>query len=466
MSKKSVKSEGKRRSWWIWVGIAVIFVYVIVQSFFLAGSSRMSYVIAEKGDLQEVREYTGVITRSEQLIRASQDGVVEYYYPGNKHLSKGTVVCSLQDNLYGDLLQRKMEDVYQQLLNEAASSEYAEEFQKLDQEISGQMSAYLKRKSASQFDALYTMKNSVQATMAQRDNLLAILQNARIKALLKEQGIYTDQMDARSVSVSLPVAGMISYTYDNYEGWAWEQVTEDFTQKYQSSYQSITLNMQEIQSGAPLYRLITGQSWYVTFFTDVEEAKTYKKRSEIDFYIDQEKLSGTVVSSEEQNGRLKVVLEVGEYLEDYSSMRIVRLQFQDEGEQGIKIPKECLTEETFYKVQKKYIYNQGSRSGLMVRRDGKDAFYAVNIVYTDALAEGETEGEQYVYFELQEDLEGAVMIESGSDNVATVSEKESLPCVYTINGGYQVLHVVQVEYESGRYVIVDGIELYDRVMIP
>ena len=154
MSKKSVKSEGKRRSWWIWVGIAVIFVYVIVQSFFLAGSSLMSYVIAEKGDLQEVREYTGVITRSEQLIRASQDGVVEYYYPGNKHLSKGTVVCSLQDNMYGDLLQRKMEDVYQQLLNEAASSEYAEEFQKLDQEISGQMSAYLKRKSASQFDAL------------------------------------------------------------------------------------------------------------------------------------------------------------------------------------------------------------------------------------------------------------------------------------------------------------------------
>ena len=118
-------------------------------------------------------------------------------------------------------------------------------------------------------------------------------------------------MDARSVSVSLPVAGMISYTYDNYEGWTWEQVTEDFTQKYQSSYQSITLNMQEIQSGAPLYRLITGQSWYVTFFTDVEEAKTYKKRSELDFYIDQEKLSGTVISSEEQNGRLKVVLGSG-----------------------------------------------------------------------------------------------------------------------------------------------------------
>ena len=147
-------------------------------------------------------------------------------------------------------------------------------------------------------------------------------------------------------------------------------------------------------------------------------------------------------------------------------MRVVRLQFQDAGEQGIKIPKECLTEETFYKVQKKYIYNQGSRSGLMLRREGKDAFYAVNIVYTEALAEGAEEGSQYVYFELQDDLEGATMIESGSDHVATVSEKASLPCVYTINGGYQVLHVVQVEYESGRYVIVDGIELYDRVMIP
>ena len=50
--------------------------------------------------------------------------------------------------------------------------------------------------------------------------------------------------------------------------------------------------------------------------------------------------------------------------------------------------------------------------------------------------------------------------------MAPIGEKETLPYVYTINGGYQVQKVVTIQYESDRYAIVKGISLYDRVMIP
>ena len=90
MSKK-IKKEKKRSSKrfrWVYIVIVVIFLYVVVQSFFLAQTSKMNYVVAQSGDLEEVASFTGVITREEQLIRASQSGVVEYYYPGNRHLSE------------------------------------------------------------------------------------------------------------------------------------------------------------------------------------------------------------------------------------------------------------------------------------------------------------------------------------------------------------------------------------------
>ncbi|MBQ7933316.1 MAG: hypothetical protein IJ327_00810 [Lachnospiraceae bacterium] len=461
---RAKKKHGSRIIYFI---IAAIFIYIIVQSFFLAKSSKSGYVVAEKGDLQDIEEYTGVITRQEQVIRASQGGVVEYYYPGNRHLSKGTLVCSLRDNYYGDLLEQKMDDLYQQMLNEASSTEYAEDFKKLDEDISQQLAEYVRRKNSSEYESVYTLKNSVKATMDQRDNLLAILQNYSINAMLKEQGIYTEQMEEQSVSVWLPTAGMISYTYDAYEGWTWEQVKSDFTENYDGTYETITLNLQEIEKDAPLYRLVTSQSWNITLFVDAEKADNFEVEDKVAFYIDMDNMEGTVIHKEQAGEQFKVVLEVSEALADYANTRVARLKFTYSGEEGIKIPQECILEKSFYKVQEKYIYHSGSQASLMIRYEDKDAMCPIQIVYEEELEEGAQEGTQYVYFELPDGLEeGALMIEEGTTKVAPLSETGVLPYVYTINGGYQVMEIVEIEYQSDRYAIVNEIKLYDRVLIP
>ena len=73
MGRKNTKNPGeKSRFRIVYAVIALIFLYVIVQSFFLAQNGRAGYVVAQIGDLQEIQEFTGVITREEQLIRAPQ----------------------------------------------------------------------------------------------------------------------------------------------------------------------------------------------------------------------------------------------------------------------------------------------------------------------------------------------------------------------------------------------------------
>ncbi len=447
----------------MYILIGVIFLYVVIQSFFLAQSSSLNYVVAQRGDLGETESYTGVITREEQLIRASQSGVVEYYYPGNRHLSKGTRICSLRDNYYGDLLEQKMDNLYEQLRNEAAASEYAEDFQRLDTQIGEQIASYVRRKNANNYDSLYAMKNNVVATMDQRENLLAILQNERINAMLKEQGIYEEQLNSQSANITIPQAGMIAYTYDNYEGWTWEQITPDFVSAYQGGYETIPLNLQTIEEGDPLYRLVTDQAWQITFFTDADRAETFEEGSSYEFYIDGNTLRGKVIAKEQAAGQYKIVLEVSDYMSNYAGWRIVNLEFQFSGEEGIQIPQECIMKGEYYRVPLSYVYDSLGQDCLMIRQEGGDVLCPIEVVYTRS-EEKET---GYAYFELPEGLsEGALMIQSGTDQVMILQEKETLSYVFTVNGGYQELQIVEILYETDRYAIVDGIRLYDQILIP
>ncbi len=433
MSKK-IKKEKKRSSKrfrWVYIVIVVIFLYVVVQSFFLAQTSKMNYVVAQSGDLEEVASFTGVITREEQLIRASQSGVVEYYYPGNRHLSEGTMICSLRNNYYGDLLEQKMDDLYEQLLNEAAASEYAEDFQQLDTQIGEQIAAYVRGKTANHYDALYSMKNNVQTTMDQRQSLLAILQNEKINAMLEEQGIYEDQMNEQSANITIPEAGMISYTYDNYEGWTWEQVTQDFISNYQSEYEAITLNLQTIEEGDPLYRLVTGQDWQITFFADAAQTEKTSKKGVIAVSISKEiRLQEKCLARTAGRTRYKIVLKISDYLSRYANRRLVNLEFRFSGEEGIQVPKECILQQPYYRVPQDYVYDSLGQDCLMIRQEEGDVLFPIEVVYTRAGGENET---GYVYFEMPEGLtEGALMIQSGTDQVMSLGEQETLSYVYTV----------------------------------
>ena len=62
--------------------------------------------------------------------------------------------------------------------------------------------------------------------------------------------------------------------------------------------------------------------------------------------------------------------------------------------------------------------------------------------------------------------EGALMIANGSDLTKELREKTVESYVNTVNGGYQVEKIIQIDYTADLYAIVSGIDLYDRVQIP
>ena len=170
-----------------------IFIYIAAQFILFLNDEKFSYVVAKNGEIEQSFTVDGVITRSEQLFRSGTDGVVEYYYPGRQTLPKSTLVCSIQDDYYGDLLEEKIEDIYREMDGVKDSKEYLEEFKQADLDIASTVAQYLRGKDDRNFARLYDVKDSLETAVARRKDLYALLQNKRINALQREQGVFQAQ---------------------------------------------------------------------------------------------------------------------------------------------------------------------------------------------------------------------------------------------------------------------------------
>ena len=52
------------------------------------------------------------------------------------------------------------------------------------------------------------------------------------------------------------------------------------------------------------------------------------------------------------------------------------------------------------------------------------------------------------------------------EETTTISNFEDVEGVYVINGGYESFHRITRLYQSNGYSIIEGVDLYDRILIP
>ena len=278
-----------------------IFIYIAAQFILFLKNEKFSYVVAKNGEIEQSFSLDGVVTREEQLFRAGTDGVVEYYYPGRQTLPKSTLVCSIQDDYYGDLLNEKLEDIYREMDGIKGSEEYLDEFKQADLDIASAVAQILSReKDDRNFSQVYDVKESLETAVARRKDLYALLQNKRINALQREQGVIQSQQQESKSSLYLSEAGIIEYSYDGFEGWTPEQIESDFVKTYDGKYEYLNINLQKVEQDAPLYRLISSQDRYITVFVPAEIAEFFSEKKSVTFYYNgEDRLRGSIVALEQ-----------------------------------------------------------------------------------------------------------------------------------------------------------------------
>lgn len=448
----------------------LVLIYLTAQFVLFFNRESITYVVAQEGEIMESFSAQGVIVREEQLVRASESGVVQYYYPGGKELQKGTLICTLLDDYYGDILQEKIDEIYAEL-QEIQGSEYDEAFVALDTSISSSIATYLRNKEVNEYGNLYRLKNDLEDAISKRKDMYSLLSNTRVASLLTQQGIYLNQQSAVVSNLYSSEAGIIDYSYDGYEGWTVEQIGPDFIKNYDSSYSYFEINMQQISSGTPLYRLISSPVWNIVIYITEEQAQYFSTRNEntgeyeipvyssISFvYNGVEKMSGIIRGLEKKgDNQYKLILQVNSRMQEYMNDRIVNLVFTKDSHSGLKISDSCLVQKNYYVVPSSYLISSGGERGLLVSESSGVNFKKIQIaaVINDK-----------AYIEPSDALSPETVIQmEDSTEIMTVGEIQQVEGVYVVNGGYEQFQVVDIKYRAQGYAIVEGITQYDRIKI-
>ena len=454
--KHAVKPQGIRFTILIAV---IVLIYILPRMISFLTTDTMNYVIAKQGAIEQTTTMQGVVTREEQLFTSVSSGVVEYYYPGSKTLSKNTVVCTIRDtSYYGDILDQKLDDVYAEI-SSVDDNEYASAFAEVESSSYEQIMSYLRMKDNSAYHSVYTLKDSLQSNVQRRQDLFALFSGSQVQKLLEEQAVYQNVVDESSENLWISEAGIIAYSYDGYEGWDASLIDEHYADSYDAQYEYLDINMTQVRPGDPLYRLVTSQNWYITLFVSEEFALKLNGVSSIPFTIHgEDELKGYIYSLQE-NGHdsYKLVLQVRSHVQDYLDARIVDITINDGSYKGIKLPQNCLVQEQFYRIPLSCVFLSGEHEGVMKRTEEGDHFVIVDF---------EWKSDEYAYFTLPVELAvGDTLLIQESEDVAVLGEIEDSYGVYVVNGGSKEYQHVELSYQEDGYAIVNGIDAYDHVLI-
>ena len=447
-----------KRVWFTYLFIGFVVIYLIAQVIIFINRDTTNYVVAKRGEITETIATQGVVVRSETLVKSNVSGIVQYYFPSGEELMKNTLVCSIMDDYYGNILEEKINEIYEQI-QEVDSDEYAEAFEALDSDITDTIASYLRSRSQNKYSSLYNLQDDLLNAVSRRKDMYSLMSNTKVAALLQEQGVYINEQNSVLSNLYLSEAGVIDYSYDKYEGWNVDQIGSDFIEIYDSHYEYFEINMQSIESGTPLYRLISSPVWNIVIYLTEAQAEYFSGEEEVSFvYNSSTELTGYVASLT-QTGRdqYKLVIKVTTRVQDFLNDRIVDCVFSKNSHTGIKIPESCLVEETHYVIPKSYLVTQNSESGVLWVNGTDTQFVKLDII---------TSNDEYVYFEMPEELGAGSIIrnEEGTEQMY-LGETATVAGVYIVNGGYEDFQVVEVEYQAQGYAIVEGVEMYDRVRV-
>ncbi len=424
---------------------AIIFLYLIVTVIrSLTGTQIAAYEVRE-GSIVRDNSYTGLVIREETAVLSEGNGYVIYYQNENSKVKAGSNIYALSPNRLEPRENTGQTDTSTAELNAEVQSAIVLQIQNFNENY-----------RENDFSSVYTLKNEV----------ISSLQDALSETKTDYIGAAIAASGQNVTSYQTSRDGIVAFTVDGCESLTAENFTEkDFDR---SDYENTLLQDQmKVQTGDPVYRLITSDNWSVIVPLSDETAAELAEDEVSRIRVRIDKDSETMVagfSIIEKDGKSYGRLDFDNSMIRYAEERYLSIELILEDESGLKIPRSSVVEEDFFVVPGEYITTGGNSSsnGVMISDgNGNATFQSVGIYSTSE------DGE--VYLSRDELKEGDILIRPDSTETFTVGAVKPLTGVYNINRGYAVFRKVTILCESDEFYIVQegdsyGLSNYDHIV--
>ncbi len=420
----------------------IIFIYLIATIVMYLTTPHITIYEVREGSILNDTAYTGLVIRDEMVVYSEGEGYINYFANDKSKVRVGSKIYALSD--------RELE----MPAESSADTSLTKEQQRM---LLTKMHAFNESFQENAYADTYVFKNEIVYS-------LRVLSN----------GNYQEQIEGLLASntynynsFSSQEDGVVVWNVDGMEDLTIDQVTAEHLSKANYSEPEI-LNNTKIQSGTPVYKLLTGEKWTVIIEIDSDINEQLKERKYVKVHFDKDDQSMWAdLEIKTVNGHYLAYLSFDDCIR-YVGDRFLDIELILEDETGLKIPKSAVTEKDFFIVPLSYITQGGNtkKDGVLrqsVNKKGEKIteFLAIDIYY---------QGNEMAYLDPNAFDEGDILLKPDSSETYPLSETRSLKGAYNINKGYVVFKQIKILCENEEYYIVEagssyGLSNYDHIVL-
>ncbi|WP_066718307.1 HlyD family efflux transporter periplasmic adaptor subunit [Clostridium sp. Marseille-P299] len=426
----------------------IIAVYLVVNIYLFITKNQISIFEVKEESLAKDTIVTGVIIRDEKIIKTPKAGYVNYYQREGSRVAKNATIYSIDES----------KKIYEKLSDQGEAAKIST---KDVNSIKKEISRFKKAFSEESFSEVYSFKDEIKSKIQEAVDM-TLLDN--MQDIINSTGI-TSSFEVNKTSQS----GIISYRVDSLSNLTVDKVTADTFNM--ENYTKTNLRTVDIaEANAPVYKLITDDSWSIVAPISSEIYNDLKEREKIKFTVLEDDFTITAPMSLTENGsEYYIQIDLDEYMVRYINERFLEIDLNISSESGYKIPLSAITQKQFYTIPKSYLTNGGDSNELGIIVESYDTSNGnVNYVFTPTTVYYEDEESAYIGKDAV--TEGTYIYNPTTKERSIINTIGTLEGVFNVNKGYAVFRRIERITENDAYCIIEkgtksGVSLYDHIAL-
>lgn len=430
---------------------AIIFFYIIIRILISLQKESLSIYEVQNSYIDTNISATALIVRQEELVNATSSGYVSYYVRDGEKIGKNKTVYTIDET--GSIYEK---------IKDADSDAFELTNDGLN-EVRTRISNFENYFNYASFSDVYNFHYDIE------NAVLELTNEAMIEQLTSLDDSSTDISTYKKVTTT--DSGIITYYKDGYENFDIHNFKASDINK--SNYKKTTLKTGEIiNSGDPVYKLITSENWYLIAELSDKQVKELSDQDTVTVNIHNSSKNITCnFELTKQDNKNFIIISLNQQMVNYINNRFIDIVIIQDQNNGLKIPNTSITKKSVYKIPIDYL-SQGSDStsnnllNIKVLDDkGEVTLKQVSpdIYKTD---------DEYCYVDPNDFGGNDVLVNTQNNDTLALNtaEKAELQGVFCVNQGIATFRYIDVLYQDDEYTIVKpevpySIAWYDRIIL-
>lgn len=429
----------------------IIFIYVIIRIIISIQSETLSIYEVQNSYIDTNINCTALILRQETIVDTDSSGYVSYYVRDGEKVGKNKTVYTIDEtgSVYDKIKDSNTDALT--LTDEGLS------------EVRTRISNYENYFDYSSFSDVYNFRYDIE------NAVLELTNEAMIDQLTTLDGSSTNVSTYKKVNSN--EAGIITYYKDGYENINIDNFKASDVSS--SGYKKTTLKTGEIiNSGDPVYKLITSENWYLIAPLNDKQAEALAEKENVAINIhNSSKNIYCPISFTKKDNKTFAILTLNQQMVNYINERFIDIVIIMDQNDGLKLPNSAITEKSVFKVPIEYLSNgSDSMDKRFLNVKVLDEKGEVSIKQISANIYKTTDKD--VYIDPNDFASDATLVNINSNETLPLASatKEDLKGVYCVNQGVATFRYIEILYQDDEYTIVSdnvpySIALYDRIIL-